>query len=211
MTLIVHGRASSSNVQAVMWGAAELGLTVERRDVGGKFGGNDAPEYRALNPMGLIPTLEDGATVMFESAAILRYLVAQYPRSDFCVTPQADMWAEWAKGTLSRAFLLPVFWGYYRTPEAERDMDQVRVDFRTYEGLLGMAMRQRGDNKWLMGDRISLADIWAGHLLFRYFTIDLPRDVPFGLQAYYDMLCARDAFQTHVMVDYSELKGRLAF
>jgi predicted ester cyclase len=52
---IVHGRATSSNVQAVMWGIAELGLEVERRDVGGRFGGNDTPEFLAMNPMGLCP------------------------------------------------------------------------------------------------------------------------------------------------------------
>ena len=56
--LKVWGRATSSNVQKVMWTAAELGLKVERLDVGGTFGGNDTPEYLAMNPNGLVPTVE---------------------------------------------------------------------------------------------------------------------------------------------------------
>lgn len=208
MTLIVHGRASSSNVQTVMWATAELGLTVDRRDVGGKFGGNDDPAYRAINPMGVVPSLEDGDLKMFESPAILRYLVGTYNDGTFAHTPHTDMWAEWSKHTPSREFLLPVFWGYYRTPEPERDMDTVMAALRRYEGYLALALERRVDDTWIFADRINLADIWLGHLLFRYFTIGLPLEVPEGLQAYYDMLCAREAYNTHVMIDYSELKAR---
>lgn len=57
--LKVWGRASSSNVQKVMWLIGELGLAHERVDVGGAFGGNDTLEYLAMNPNGLVPTLEN--------------------------------------------------------------------------------------------------------------------------------------------------------
>ena len=57
--LTVHGRATSLNVQAVMWTIAELGLAHERRDVGLNFGGTDTPEYLAMNPNGLVPVLQD--------------------------------------------------------------------------------------------------------------------------------------------------------
>ena len=65
--MIVHGRATSSNVQALMWGAAEMGLAPQRRDVGGRYGGNDTAEYLAMNPFGLVPVLQDGDLVMFEA------------------------------------------------------------------------------------------------------------------------------------------------
>ena len=209
--MIVYGRASSSNVQAVMWGCTELGLKVERRDVGGPFGGLDTPAFRAMNPMGKVPVLEDGEVVMFESPAILRYLVARHGEGIFDRSPQADTWAEWAKTSLSRAFIEPVFWAYYRTPEAERDMEQVMIALRQFESLLALAMRQRGDAQWMMGEQISLADIWVGHGLYRYFTLDLPRQLPKGAQDYYQMLTSHMAYQSHVMIDYSELKGRLSF
>jgi glutathione S-transferase len=63
----ILGRPNSINVQKVVWIAAELGLEVERLDVGGPFGGNDRPEYLAKNPTGRIPTLEDGEVTMWES------------------------------------------------------------------------------------------------------------------------------------------------
>ena len=48
--LKIWGRASSSNVQKVLWCCAELEIPFERVDVGGPFGGNRDPEYLGLNP-----------------------------------------------------------------------------------------------------------------------------------------------------------------
>ena len=76
--LTIWGRNTSSNVQTVMWAVAELGLEHERVDWGGAFGGNDAPDYRAMNPNGLIPVMRDGDTVLWESPVIVRYLGARY-------------------------------------------------------------------------------------------------------------------------------------
>ena len=76
--LTVYGRATSSNVQLVMWALAELGLAHERLDFGHVYGGTDTPEFRAMNPNGLVTVLRDGATVIWESMAILRYLGARF-------------------------------------------------------------------------------------------------------------------------------------
>lgn len=228
--MILHGRASSSNVQAVMWGAAELGLTLERRDLGGAFGGLDTPDYRAKHPMGLIPTYEDQDVTLFESAVILRHLITRYGAGQIRAEPRDQAWAEWAKHTLCAAFTEPVFWGFWRTPEAERDMVAVTAALRRFEGHLALAMAKMGDAQQvhspetgpetshaplmsrLEADQgsatLTLADIWVGHVLFRYFTLDLPRAAPEGAQAYYDWLQNRPAYRAHVMVDYSELKGR---
>jgi len=54
--LKIWGRTTSSNVQKVLWCCAELGLQYERVDLGGPFGGNQDPEYLALNPNGLVPS-----------------------------------------------------------------------------------------------------------------------------------------------------------
>ena len=82
--ITVWGRATSGNVQMVMWAIAELGLDHKRLDVGGKFGGNDTPEYRAMNPNGLVPVIQDGdGPFLWESAAIVRYLGATYGDEQF--------------------------------------------------------------------------------------------------------------------------------
>lgn len=54
---------------------------------------------------------------------------------------------------------------------------------------------------------LTLADIWVGHVLHRYFTLDIDRNPPAEFIAYYDRLVQRPAYRDHVMVDYSELKG----
>jgi glutathione S-transferase len=74
----VWGRTDSSNVQIVLWCLSELDLPFERQDWGGKYGGNKNPEYLAINPNGLVPTLKDGSYILWESNSILRYLNAKY-------------------------------------------------------------------------------------------------------------------------------------
>src|ERR1700712_3917881 len=67
------GRKTSSNVMKVLWVLGELDLPFERIDVGGAFGRTDTPQYRGMNPTGLVPTLQEGDFTLWESNAILRY------------------------------------------------------------------------------------------------------------------------------------------
>ena len=78
--LKIWGRKNSSNVRKALWIAHELGLDFESIDAGGAFGVVDEPHYRARNPNGLVPMLEDDDLVLWESNAIVRYLCAQYGR-----------------------------------------------------------------------------------------------------------------------------------
>ena len=53
-----------------------MGIQYQRIDAGGTFGIVNTPQYRALNPNGLVPTVEDGPFVLWESNTIVRYLTA---------------------------------------------------------------------------------------------------------------------------------------
>ena len=211
--LTVYGRATSSNVQAVMWLVAELGLTHKRIDKGHVYGGLDDPEYRAINPHGVVPALEDGDVKMFESAAINRYLAAEYGRGTpfWRESPRErapiDAWAEWAKVSLSPAFTVPIFWAAVRTPEEKRNPAAIAAAVRNFEGLLLRVGAQLGDKKYLMGDELTLADIAVGHLLYRYFDIDVERQDRPRVRAYYDRLTEREAYAKHVMVSYDPLRA----
>ena len=57
--LKIWGRANSSNVKKVTWLCEEIGLPYERIDAGLAFGVVNTPEYRKLNPNGLVPTIDD--------------------------------------------------------------------------------------------------------------------------------------------------------
>ena len=76
--LKIWGRRNSINVQKALWCCAELGLQYERVDAGLAFGVNNTAEYKALNPNGLVPTIDDDGFVMWESAGINLYLAEKY-------------------------------------------------------------------------------------------------------------------------------------
>ena len=106
MTMLkILGRKTSSNVQKVLWCCDELGIAFEREDVGGPYGKNNTPEYLALNPNGLVPTIDDDGFVLWESNAIVRYLCAKHGIGKLCPTDlqrraDADRWMDWQQTTL---------------------------------------------------------------------------------------------------------------
>ncbi len=207
----VLGRADSSNVQAVMWGASELGLAPLRDDYGHRFGGLDTPEFRALNPHGQVPVLVDGDTVVWESSAILRYLAARYGDggafwpADPSARAHVDMWAEWAKVAVQRDFAHPVFWARVRTAAARRDPAAFAVSLARFEDHLSRAEAQLGGQDFLCGADLSLADIVFGHLLFRWYDMEIERRAHPAVERYYERLAARPGYRTHVMVSYAAL------
>ncbi len=211
MALTIYGRATSSNVQLVMWGAAELGLRPERLDYGHVHGGTDTPEFRAMNPRGLVPVLKDGDTVIWESCAILRYLAARYGDggafwpADPVARAGVDMWAEWGKNELAQAFTAPIFWPRVRTAARDRDEGALAASVTRFEDNLDLLEGQLDGRAHVTGDALSLADIVIGHLLFRWFSIDVPRRPRPNVEAYYQRLTSRAAYVQHVMVDYAPL------
>ncbi|WP_171128914.1 MULTISPECIES: glutathione S-transferase family protein [unclassified Ruegeria] len=212
--LTIWGRKTSSNVQALMWCVGELGLPYHRHDLGHHFGGLDTPEFLALNPNGTIPVLQDDdGPVLWETGAILRYLASVHAQDSFWPTDNArraqiDKWAEWAKLNVAMAFTVPVFWHVVRTPPDQQDALALTQALRDLHDKLAIADAQLAQNKWLAGEEFSLSDIQLGHVLYRYYDIDIPRPPLTNLQAYYRRLTKRRAYQTHVMLDYDELRAR---
>jgi glutathione S-transferase len=80
--LRVHGYAGSINVRKVLWTCMELGLPFERIDWGGGTRPVTDPDFMKLNPVGMIPVLEDADQLFWESNSIVRYLAAREGRDD---------------------------------------------------------------------------------------------------------------------------------
>ena len=77
----IWGRNTSSNVQKAMWAIGELGLAHERIDIGGNYGMNKEPKYLAMNPNGLVPTLEEeDGFLLWESNSVVRYLAGKHDK-----------------------------------------------------------------------------------------------------------------------------------
>jgi len=214
--LTVWGRRSSFNVQKVMWLVGELGLAHRHIEVGGQFGGLDAPEFRAMNPHEKVPVIDDNGTVIWESHAILRYLAARYGRpslwqDDPAARSLSDRWMDWAQTTLQPDFLMGVFWGFYRTPEAQRDLSAIKskIDLCAHHfTLLDRNLRNRA---YMLGDALTLADIPIGTSLYRYFNLEIDRPSVPNVEAWYRRLQDRRPYRQHVMIPFRELYGRLDY
>lgn len=178
------GRKSSINVQKVLWCLAELGLEegkdFERIDAGLHFGINRTPEFLALNPNGLVPTLEDGDLVLWESNTILRYLVRQYDRSkrfpaDTNNQYQSEKWMDWQLGTMWPP-LRVAFLGLTRTPEADRNYELIKSSYQEADALLALLDQTLEKQAYCAGEQFSVGDIPLALCVSRWIL--LPQTFP---------------------------------
>ena len=202
--LRVLGRKTSINVQKVMWLTEELGVDVERIDIGGPFGGNDTPEYLTKNPNGLVPTLEDGDFTLWESQAICRYIAEKYGSppwapEDATGRALAGQWMDWYI-TKMHPPMTVIFWALIRTEPEDRDMDAVNKAVEQAAALWTLLDAQLAKADYLTGDEPTMADIPAGCAVNRWYVMDLERPSLPNLEAWHARLKDRSAYQDHVMM-----------
>ncbi|WP_205123446.1 glutathione S-transferase family protein [Marimonas lutisalis] len=212
MMLRVYGRNNSVNVQLVMWTVHELDIPHERLDFGAGHASTRSEAFLAMNPMGLVPAIEDGPVALFESAAILRYLAAKYGEGTFwpadpVLRGPLDSWAEWGKNSFA-AQVLELFKYDVRQSPATRDpadLDRITAALTPLAEILDTRLQGR---KWVGGDDFTFADIACGHPLHRFFTMTWPRPALPALEAYYERLQERPAYRDHAMVSYEALRAK---
>ena len=199
----IWGRNTSSNVQKVMWAVGEMALPHQRVEVGGAFGKNKEPPYLAMNPNGLVPTLEeeDGFT-LWESNSIVRYLAAKHASrtlepADLKTRALAHKWMDWQLSVMSPA-ITPVFWGLIRTPPEKRDANAIAAGkARTIEAAQ-ILDRQLGKTSYLAGDAFSYGDIPVGIMIYRYVQLIPERPPTQHLDRWYAAISSRPAFKDQV-------------
>lgn len=174
------GRKSSINVQKVLWCLAELGLEegkdFERIDAGLHFGKNRTPEFLALNPNGLVPTLQDGDLVLWESNTILRYLAREYDKSkrfpaEITSQYQSEKWMDWQLGTMWPS-LRVAFLGLTRTPENERNYDVIHKAYQDTNALLALLDQQLANQRYCSGDSFNIGDIPLALCVSRWILLN---------------------------------------
>ncbi len=200
--LKVYGRITSSNVMKVLWMLSELGVDFERVDAGMDYGVVDTPEYRAMNPNGRVPTIQDGELTLWESNAIVRYLAAKHGGealwpSDLAHRADLDRWMDWQQTTLNPAFT-PVFWGLVRTAPEDRNHDTIKAAVGASCNALTILEHRLKNQNWPGGNTLSIADIPLGPNVHRFFNLDFERPNLPNVRDWYDRMCERPAFQQHV-------------
>ncbi len=200
------GRANSSNVMKVIWMLEELRLPYEREDYGGAFGRTQTPEYLAMNPNAVVPTLVEDEFVLWESNAILRYLAAGHaagtPLWPDALRERAniDRWMDWQHTVLGPPMTV-VFWGLVRTPADKQDWPAIRAAAEKLDRIYGILERQVERHDYVAGPALTPADMAIGvhaHRWFSFENVD-KAELP-ALRAWYDRLLARPAFAAHVAI-----------
>ncbi|MFD2265219.1 glutathione S-transferase [Lacibacterium aquatile] len=202
----IWGRANSSNVKKVLWAADEADMSFVHVNAGGQFGLVNEPEYRALNPNGLVPCFKDGELVLWESNAIVRYIAAKYAEGTLWQTDPAkradgDRWMDWTTSTFAPAGAFrDVFWNIVRTPAPQRDMEAVAKGIERCNTLLQIVDDVLAKQPYLSGDSFGMGDIPLGSFIYAWFEMPiLRRELP-HLAAWYARLQDRPAYRKRITI-----------
>ena len=200
----ILGRPNSVNVQKVMWTAAEIGVSVDRHDIGGSFGGNTTDDYLAINPNGRVPTLVDGDFVLWESQAIVRYLsevsgtTPWYPASTkdrgLC-----NQWMDWYTANLHPSMTV-IFWQLIRTHKTERNNAAVATALVEASKEWSILDKHLENNAYILGDELTMGDVPLGCAAYRWHTMDIKRPYLPNLKRWWESLAVRRVYKEHVML-----------
>jgi len=198
--LKIWGRVNSVNVKKAMWCVDELGLEHERTDAGMQFGVVNTPEYRKMNPNGLVPTMDEDGFILWESHSIVRYLAAKYGKGvlwpmDERTRGVANQWMDWAfsfQGSVRDSF-----WNLIRTPADKRDAKAVEAS-RVKSGEMAKILDAALADRMYVAGPFSMGDIPIGAEVQRWMRLPMERPKLPNLEAWFERLCARPAFKKHV-------------
>lgn len=203
MRRILWGRSTSSNVMKVIWTLEELKLPYERMDVGGPFGKTDTAEYRAMNPTGLVPTLQEDQFTMWESNAIMRHLCSAHVEhttlwpKDPHERAKVDQWLDAQQTVMNRPQGV-IFVSMVRTKPENRDHAAIAQAVKDAAKAYGMIAAELGKHHYITGSHLTLADIAWGIHVHRWFTMDFDRPEIPNLRGWYDRLLTRPIYKEHI-------------
>jgi glutathione S-transferase len=176
----------------ILWMLEETRIPYERVLVDIRSGAQRAPDYLAINPMGKVPALVDGAAVIHESGAICAYVADRYPAAGLAPAfdaPERGSYLRWLffSGGCFEPALVQRFKGFEIDPGTAGWGDPDRVLDVLEQALAG--------GEWLLGEQFTAADVMIGsdlHFAIEGFKLIEPRP---AFAAYLDRCKARPAFQ----------------
>lgn len=196
----VYGRANSINVRRVLWMLEEVGEQYEREDWGRGYRSTDDPVFQKINPVGVVPVIDDGDFRLRESNTIVRYLARKHKRTDLYsedvrLRATTESWMDWASTDFANG-MRPVFHGLVVKNPAY--LDQVESGAREWAKQMQVLDRHlTASGPYAMGASFTIADIPLGLVVNRWFGIAFDKpDFP-AVSAYYDKLGERAPYRAH--------------
>jgi glutathione S-transferase len=190
-------------VQKVLWALGELAVPFERIDIGGAFGKNREPAYLAMNPNGLVPTLEEeDGFLLWESNTIVRYLAVKHGTgslapSDPRTRARASQWMDWQLTVASPA-IFGLFWGLVRTPPEKRDRAAIDASRQKTIEAMKILDDQLAKSQFVAGDAFTMGDIPVGLVAHRFRHLVPERAGVDNLERWYNAISSRPAFRQQI-------------
>ena len=186
-TIRLWGRISSLNVRKAVWAAQELGLDFQRTDAGAGYGITTTAEYQSKNPNALVPLLEIGDFVLWESNAIVRYLCARYGSAERKFYPEelearfdAERWMDWQQTTFNRAGG-QAFIQLVRTAAEARNAEAIQQSVTATEPLLALLDKHLQQHAYMGGETFGMADIPLGCEMHRWWGMRTAQFDAYGI------------------------------
>lgn len=156
----------SPNCRRVLMTAAYLGIPLEEKPMDFAKGDHQTPEFLAINPNGMIPTLVDGDLILWESRAIMQYLAAKKPKSGLLgknETERAEVtkWLLWDAGHLARHIGTVIYETMVKRMfgTGEPDMAAVAAAMEQVKRFCAVLDQSLKGRKYLVGDALTIADL----------------------------------------------------
>ena len=181
MLKVHHARRARS--ARIIWLLEELSVPYELAQLEFKREILRSPEYLALHPLGQIPVLEDGQTTMFESGAILEYLLET--RGEGRLAPAVGspsrahylQWFHYGEASIAR-HLSDIVRHRFSLPEADRNAAFLEEARGRYRETLHVIERALQGQKFVLGDAFTAADIMISYgMIVGKITRELPAEL----------------------------------
>lgn len=172
--LRIYGSANSRALR-VIWMAAELKLEYNHEDWLPRSPETQTAAYRALNPNGRVPTIDDDGFILSESMAINIYLAKKHNSPLWPAGPKEEalilQWSLWETDRLDRQIV-----DYVRhtvaLPAAERKADIAAAAWKQVTPAFDVLEASLTESTWLVGETFTVADINVAGALYRALSID---------------------------------------
>jgi glutathione S-transferase len=182
-----------------LWAIEEMGLDCELTVL--RFPPRaHHPEYLDINPLGTVPTLVDGDTVLTESAAMCQYLADVHGPTPLAVEkhePGYGGYLNWLhRSDATLTFPQTLVLRYTRLEPPERRVAQVVEDYSIwYLSRLKSVEAALEDREFLVADRFTMADVAVAYALFLGTTLGLDARYKPNCRRYLEQMTSRPAFQ----------------
>lgn len=191
--------APNSRAVRVAWVLEELGVPyeVEKFALGAREM-REAP-YLSKNPMGRVPTLEDGEITLFESGAIIQYILTKYGNGRFVPDAQSTsfasclQWFHYAEGMIMPPMNTLVVETILLPPERRTELN-VRRSTKLLGQMLTAVNTQLEDKDFLVGSEITAADFMTGHAVVMSHRFGIDMSAMENLTDYAERISSRQAF-----------------